>query len=129
MLERYPSGMEPDKEGTVMYSDFRIGNQWFAAMDSGRMPDITFNEAFSFTVNCSDQEEIDYLWKKLSYLPESEQCGWLKDKYGFSWQIVPEKLGEMLSGPDKEKVHRVLNSLLQMKKIVIRELEVAYVES
>jgi predicted 3-demethylubiquinone-9 3-methyltransferase (glyoxalase superfamily) len=129
IIERYPSGMAPDKEGTVMYSDFSISNQWFSAMDSARMSDISFNEGISFTVNCGDQEEIDRFWSKLSHVPGSEQCGWLKDKYGFSWQIVPEKLGELLSGRDKERAHRVLNSLLQMKKIVIKELEEAYVES
>lgn len=129
MLERYPEGMDPDREGTVMYSDFRLEDQWFAAMDSARMHGFSFNEATSFTVNCTDQNEIDKLWQKLSSLPEAEQCGWLKDKYGVAWQIVPEKLGELLSDPDKEKVHRVLNSLLRMKKIDIKELEEAYVES
>lgn len=129
ILERYPAGMDPDREDTVMYSDFKIENQWFAAMDSARMHGFTFNEAVSFTVNCIDQDEVDRLWQKLSHVPESEQCGWLKDKYGVSWQIVPEKLGELLSDPDKEKVKRVMNSLLRMKKIDIRELEEAYVES
>ncbi len=129
IIERYPSGMEPEKEGTVMYSDFRIGDQWFAAMDSAYMHGFTFNESISLIVNCKDQDELDSIWNKLSHVPESEQCGWLKDKYGVSWQIVPEKLGLLLSDPDKEKVHRVLNSLLQMKKIEIKELEEAYVES
>lgn len=128
ILERYPAGMDPDKEGTVMYSDFMIENQWFAVMDSARMHGFSFNEAISFTVNCHDQNELDRLWQRLSHVPESEICGWLKDKYGVSWQIVPERLGELLSDPDKEKVHRVINSLLKMKKIVIKELEVAYVE-
>ena len=91
-LERYPAGMEPDKEGTVMYSDFMIGDQWFAVMDSARMHEFSFNEAISLVVNCIDQKEVDKLWDKLSHVPESEVCGWLKDKYGVSWQIVPEKL-------------------------------------
>ena len=129
ILERYPSGMEPDKEGTLMYSDFRIGDQWFSVMDSARMHDSNFSEAISFTVNCRNQKEIDRFWEKLSSVPESEQCGWLKDKYGFSWQIVPEKIGEMLYGPDKERSHRVINSLLRMKKIEIKELEEAYVDA
>lgn len=129
MLERYPAGVEPDKEGTLMYADFMIANQWFAAMDSARMHGFSFNEAISFVVSCRDQQELDKLWERLSYVPESEVCGWLKDKYGVSWQIVPEKLGELLSGPDREKAHRVLNTFLHMKKIVIRELEEAYVES
>lgn len=129
MLERYPAGMEPDKEGTVMYSDFVIENQWFAAMDSARTHGFSFNESISFVVNCQDQEEVDHLWEKLSHVPESEQCGWLKDQYGVSWQIIPEKMGVLLSDPDSEKVERVLNTMLHMKKINIRELEEAYVES
>jgi predicted 3-demethylubiquinone-9 3-methyltransferase (glyoxalase superfamily) len=117
--------MEPDKEGTVMYSDFLIDDQWFAVMDSARMHGESFNEAISFLVNCIDQEEVDKLWDNLSHVPESEVCGWLKDRYGVSWQIIPEKLIELLSDPDKEKAQRVLNSMLQMKKIVIKELELA----
>lgn len=128
ILQRYPEGMDPDKSGTVMYSDFMIEKQWFAAMDSARMHGISFNEAVSFTVNCTDQEEIDVLWKKLSHSPDSEQCGWLKDKFGVSWQIVPERMGELLSDPDRERTHRVINTLLRMKKIVISELEEAFVE-
>jgi predicted 3-demethylubiquinone-9 3-methyltransferase (glyoxalase superfamily) len=127
ILERYPAGLEPDREGTVMYSDFMIENQWFTLMDSGRMHEFSFNEAISFMVNCIDQAEVDKLWDKLSNVPESEVCGWLKDKYGLSWQIIPEKLGELLSDPDKERANRVLNTMLHMKKIVISELEEAYV--
>jgi predicted 3-demethylubiquinone-9 3-methyltransferase (glyoxalase superfamily) len=128
-LERYPSGMEPDKEGTAMYSDFRIENQWFAAMDSARTHGMSFNESISFTVNCRGQEEVDRLWESLSYVPEAEQCGWLKDRYGVSWQIVPERLNELMSDSDKDKVRRVINTLLKMKKLEVRELEEAYVES
>lgn len=127
ILERYPEGMEHDKEGSVMYFDFMIEDQWFAVMDSGRMHEFSFNEAMSFTVNCIDQAEVDKLWDRLSHVPESEVCGWLKDKYGVSWQIIPEKLGELISDPDKEKANRVLNTMLHMKKIVIKELEEAYV--
>ncbi|MGE5420735.1 MAG: VOC family protein [Chloroflexota bacterium] len=128
MLERYPAGSEPDKEGTVMYSDFVLGNQWFAAMDSAGTHGFSFNESISFMVNCSDQKEVDMLWNGLSHVPESEQCGWLKDKYGVSWQIIPEKMGILLSDPDGEKVQRVLNKMLHMKKIIISELEEAYIE-
>lgn len=128
-LVHYSAGMEPDKEGTVMFSDFMLENQWFAAMDSAQTHGFSFNESLSLMVNCKDQEEVDLLWGKLSHVPESEQCGWLKDKFGVSWQIVPEKMGELLSDTDKEKVHRVLNRMLQMKKIDIRELEEAFVES
>jgi predicted 3-demethylubiquinone-9 3-methyltransferase (glyoxalase superfamily) len=127
ILERYPAGMEPDKEGTVMFSDFMIDDQWFAVMDSARMHGESFNEAISFVVNCIDQDEVDKFWDNLSHVPESEVCGWLKDKYGVSWQIIPEKLIELISDPDKEKAQRVLNSMLHMKKIVIKELELAYV--
>lgn len=126
-LERYPAGMEPEKEGTVMYSDFMIEDQWFAVMDSAQAHEFSFNESISFLVNCNDQTEVDNLWDKLSHVPESEVCGWLKDRYGVSWQIIPEKLGELLSDPDKERATRVLNSMLHMKKIVISELEEAYV--
>jgi predicted 3-demethylubiquinone-9 3-methyltransferase (glyoxalase superfamily) len=125
MMEYYPAGMEANKEGNVMYSDFVLENQWFAAMDSG-LSNFSFNEAISFVVNCAGQYEVDQYWERLSHVPESEVCGWLKDKYGFSWQIVPDKMNELLSGPDKEKVHRVLNRMLQMKKIEISELENAY---
>lgn len=129
MLERYPAGMEPDREGTVMYSDFVLSNQWFAAMDSALTHGFSFNESISFMVNCADQREVDLLWERLSSVPEAEQCGWLKDKYGLSWQIVPERMGTLLSDPDKEKVRRVMNTMLHMKKIVISELEEAYVEA
>jgi predicted 3-demethylubiquinone-9 3-methyltransferase (glyoxalase superfamily) len=128
-LQRYPGGMEPDREGTIMYSDFMIENQWFAAMDSGRIHEFSFNEAVSFVVNCSDQKEVDSFWEKLSHIPEAEVCGWLKDKFGLSWQIIPERMNELLSDPEPEKVHSVLNRMLKMKKIVIKELEEAYVEA
>lgn len=128
-LVHYPAGMEPDREGTVMFSDFMLENQWFSAMDSAREHGFAFNESISMVVNCRDQQEVDMFWEKLSHVPESEQCGWLKDRYGISWQIVPEKMGELLSDPDKDRVQRVLNRMLRMKKIEIRELEEAFVES
>lgn len=129
IVERYPAGMEPDREGTVMYCDFKIENQWFAAMDSARTEGLSFNESISFSVECRDQDEVDMLWSRLSHIPEAEVCGWLKDKFGISWQIVPVKLHELLSDPEKEKVHRVLNKMLEMKKIEIRELEEIYIHS
>jgi predicted 3-demethylubiquinone-9 3-methyltransferase (glyoxalase superfamily) len=125
-IARYPAGMEPDKEGTVMFSDFKLAGQWFAAMDSGRMHDFTFNEAISFIVNCDSQEEIDYYWEKLSAVPEAEQCGWLKDKYGLSWQIVPTGMDEMLKGDDRERIARVTQAFLKMKKFDIARLREAY---
>jgi predicted 3-demethylubiquinone-9 3-methyltransferase (glyoxalase superfamily) len=93
-LIRYSAGQEPDKEGTIMFADFMLENYWFAAMDSAREHNFTFNEAISFIVSCGGQEEIDYYWDNLSAVPEAEQCGWLKDKFGVSWQIVPSAMDE-----------------------------------
>ncbi|MCB9059616.1 MAG: VOC family protein [Calditrichae bacterium] len=121
IIARYPAGMEPDKEGTVMYTDFMIENYWIASMDSAQKHDFAFNEAVSFVINCNSQEEIDYYWDKLLAIPQ--QCGWLKDKYGLSWQIVPKNMGELLSGKDKEKSKRAMQAMLQMKKIDIKTLE------
>lgn len=126
IISRYGKEQGSDLEGKVAFCDFMIENQWFAAMDSGKMHDFTFNEAVSLTVDCKDQHEIDLLWTNLSNVPESEQCGWLKDKFGISWQIVPTRLGELLSDPDTKKAHRVLNAMLNMKKIIISDLEKAY---
>jgi predicted 3-demethylubiquinone-9 3-methyltransferase (glyoxalase superfamily) len=118
--------MEPDREGTIMFTDFKLEGIWLAAMDSARQHDFTFSEAVSLIVNCKDQEEIDYYWEKLSADPKSEQCGWLKDKYGVSWQIVPEDLEEKLRDSDPEKVKRVTQAFLPMKKLIIKDLEEAY---
>jgi len=121
---RYPAGSKQDREGTIMYGDFQIEGQWFAAMDSGYTHAFAFNEAVSFIVNCDTQEEIDYYWNKLSAVPEAEQCGWLKDKFGLSWQIVPSDMNEMLNG-DPAKVERVTKAFLQMKKFDIAALKAA----
>jgi predicted 3-demethylubiquinone-9 3-methyltransferase (glyoxalase superfamily) len=102
-IARYPAGMEPDQEGTVMFTDFQLEGQWFAAMDSAHKHDFTFNEALSFMVHCDNQEEIDYYWGALSAVPEAEQCGWLKDKYGVSWQIVPRALDALLGSSNQEQ--------------------------
>lgn len=96
LTARYPEGMEPDQEGAVMYSDFLLENQWFVAMDSAQQHDFVFNEAVSFMVYCDTQEDVDHYWQKLSAMPEAEQCGWLKDRYGLSWQIVPRVLDTMM---------------------------------
>ena len=122
-IVRYPDGMEPDKQGSVMFTDFKLLGKWFAAMDSAHKHDFAFNEAISFIVNCEDQEEIDFYWEKLSAVPESEQCGWLKDKYGVSWQIVPSALSEMLASEDKEKIARITQAFLKMKKLDIAQLK------
>ncbi|WP_307794884.1 VOC family protein [Alkalihalobacillus sp. BA299] len=104
---RYGAGQKPDKEGTIMFADFTLGGHYFAAMDSAHNHNFTFNEAISFIINCETKEEVDHYWEKLSAVPEAEQCGWLKDKYGLSWQVVPTALSEMLNAPDKEKSARV----------------------
>lgn len=123
---RYPNGMEPEQEGTVMFTDFMIESQWFAAMDSAREHKFGFNEAISFMVNCDSQEEIDYYWKKLSFVPESEQCGWCKDKYGLSWQISPAILGTMFREGTGEQVESLTQVFLKMKKLEIEQLTRAY---
>jgi predicted 3-demethylubiquinone-9 3-methyltransferase (glyoxalase superfamily) len=120
-IARYPAGMEPDEESTIMFTDFKLAGQWFAAMDSGRMHDFAFNEAVSLMVNCKDQQEIDYFWDRLSAVPEAEQCGWVKDQYGLSWQIIPANMGELMSkNPEK-----TTPAMLAMKKIIIADLEKA----
>ncbi len=123
---RYPAGMEPDKEGTVMFEDFKLLSTWFAAMDSAQKHEFVFNEAISFIVKCDSQEEIDYYWEKLSAVPESEQCGWLKDKYGISWQIVPTEMDTMMSKGTPEQNERVTKAFLQMKKFDIAALQRAF---
>lgn len=126
MVARYPKGMEPDEEGKIMYADFMIENQWFAIMESSRMHDFKFNEAISIIVNCKDQKEIDYYWEKLSAVPESEQCGWLKDKFGVSWQITPADLDQMMSKGTAEQIDRVTQAFLPMKKFDLEKLRRAY---
>ena len=125
-LARYPKGMEPDKEGTAMFTDFLIHNQWFAAMDSAHMHDFAFNEAISLLIPCDNQEEIDYYWEKLSVVPEAEQCGWLKDKYGLSWQVWPTAVGEMMKNGTREQVDRLTQAIMPIKKYDIAKLKQAY---
>ena len=120
---RYGKGEEPDTEGTVKYAAFSLLGEEFGAMDSAHKHPFAFNEAISFIVNCDTQEEIDDYWGKLSADPRAEQCGWLKDKYGLSWQIVPSGMDEMLKGNDKEKIARVTQAFLKMKKFDIAELK------
>ncbi|HEY9178163.1 MAG TPA: VOC family protein, partial [Flavipsychrobacter sp.] len=126
MVHRYGPGQPLDKEGTIMFADFMLENNWFAAMDSGYDHQFAFNEAISFMVNCRDQQEIDYYWDKLSAVPEAEQCGWLKDKFGLSWQVVPGRMDEMMATKDPEKLKRVTEAFMPMKKFDLAELERAY---
>ena len=121
-VARYGSA-GPRPEGTVMTVGFELDGQSFVALNGG--PDFTFSEAVSFQVDCKSQEEVDEYWSKLSEGGEEGPCGWLKDKFGLSWQIVPSRLTELLSDPDKEKSQRVMQAMLQMKKIQIDELEQA----
>lgn len=109
--------------GKVQYGLFNLEGQNFVAMDSGITHDYKFNESVSFIVNCETQEEIDYYWDKLSYVPEAEQCGWLKDKFGVSWQIVPANMNELMSTKDTEQLNRVTQAFLKMKKFDIAELK------
>ena len=122
----FGKGEEPDKEGTLKYGSFSLFGQEFGAMDSAHEHPFTFNEAIPFIVNCDTQEEINYYWEKLSAVPEAEQCGWLKDKYGFSWQVVPSGMDEMLRGDDRERIDRVTQAFLVMKKLDIAKLQEAY---
>jgi predicted 3-demethylubiquinone-9 3-methyltransferase (glyoxalase superfamily) len=111
-------------QGTVMTATFEIEGQEFVAINGG--PQFKFTEAISFVVNCETQEDIDELWEKLSEDGEKGQCGWLKDKYGLSWQIVPPVLGKMLQDKDARKSERVMKAMLQMSKIDINMLKQAY---
>jgi predicted 3-demethylubiquinone-9 3-methyltransferase (glyoxalase superfamily) len=112
--------------GTVMTVEFELNGQKFTALNGG--PHFRFNEAISFQVMCTDQEEVDYYWNKLSQGgdPNAQQCGWLKDKFGLSWQVVPTPLLEMLTDADRAKADRAMEAMLQMKKLDIAELERAY---
>jgi predicted 3-demethylubiquinone-9 3-methyltransferase (glyoxalase superfamily) len=110
--------------GSAMTVVFQLEGQEFMALNGG--PEFEFTEAISFVVNCETQEEVDELWDKLSEGGEQGQCGWLKDRYGLSWQIVPTALGEMLSDADPKKAERVMTAMLQMKKIDIQGLKEEY---
>jgi len=114
----------PGPKGTVMSVTFQLDGQEFMALNGG--PHFTFSPAISLFVNCKTQEEVDEMWEKLSEGGEKSQCGWLKDKYGLSWQIIPSALGEMLGDADPERSRRVMQAMLQMKKIDIDGLKQAY---
>lgn len=125
VLIRYPEGMDPDKAGTVMFADFKLEDTWLAAMDSAHQQGFEFNESVSLLVNCEDQAEIDYYWQNLSAIPESEQCGWLKDKFGFSWQISSVEMETLMKKGSSEQVDRITRAFLKMKKIDIATIKVA----
>lgn len=114
----------PGPKGTVMTGTFELDGQEFMALNGG--PHFKFTEAISLFVNCETQEEVDELWEKLSEGGSKSQCGWLKDKFGLSWQIIPKVLGELMNDPDPVKSQRVMNAMLQMTKIDIKGLRAAY---
>ena len=113
----FPSG----KKGDVLVVDFTLMGRKFSGLNGG--PYFKFNEAVSFTIPCENQAEVDRYWKALSTVPESEQCGWVKDRYGLSWQIVPTMLYRLLADPDRAKAGRVMEAMLRMKKLDIAALE------
>ena len=117
-------GISRGPDGKAFTVSFELDGQEFMGLNAGPM--FKFNEAVSMYVNCEDQTEVDYFWSKLSAAPESEQCGWCKDKFGLSWQIIPKQLGELLGDPDPEKSGRVMQAMLQMKKIVVTDLQKAH---
>ncbi len=127
-MTRYEKGMEAPGagalEGKVITGIFELAGQRFMALDGG--PLFKFNEAISFYVECEDQKEVDYFWERLSAVPEAEQCGWCKDKFGLSWQIIPKQLGELIGTPDAARSQRVVNAMLKMKKIIVADLQKAH---
>jgi predicted 3-demethylubiquinone-9 3-methyltransferase (glyoxalase superfamily) len=125
-MVRYDNNEGPDKTGTIKHAGLELEGESFAVMDSARAHNVRFNEAISFMVHCNSQEEIDYFWSKLSADPGAEQCGWLKDKFGLSWQIVPTVMDEMLQDKNEKKLARVTEAFLQMKKFDIARLKEAY---
>jgi predicted 3-demethylubiquinone-9 3-methyltransferase (glyoxalase superfamily) len=114
----------PGPTGAVMIATFQLDGQEFIALNGG--PQFQFTPAISFVVNCETQEEVDHFWEKLSEGGKTLQCGWLQDKFGVSWQIVPATLGKLMSDPDREKTGRVMKALMQMTKIEIQKLQEAF---
>ncbi len=124
-VERFGAG-EGEPEGSVKHARFTLEGQEFMAMESAREHAFTFNQAISFVVNCGTQAEVDTLWEKLSTGGRKDQCGWLQDRYGVSWQIVPTVLAELLGDPDPARSRRVMEAMLGMGKLDIKALQRAY---
>jgi predicted 3-demethylubiquinone-9 3-methyltransferase (glyoxalase superfamily) len=122
-ISRYPDAM-PDLAGQVLTVVFELNGERFMGLNGG--PEFTFNESVSFVVDCDTQAEVDELWMRLTEGGQESMCGWLKDRYGVSWQIVPRALGEMMADPDPVKVTRVTQAMLQMRKLDIAGLRDAY---
>lgn len=130
-VQRYEKGMEvpgaDHMEGKILTAVFELDGQRLMALDGG--PVFKFTEAVSLCVECEDQAEVDHFWELLSAVPESEQCGWVKDRFGLSWQIVPRRLDELLASPNRAKALAALNAMLPMKKLVIADLQKAFDEA
>lgn len=125
LVSRYGPGEAASSKAKVNYAAFKLGGMDFSAMDNAFDVDYGFNEAFSLMVNCRGQKEIDYFWDRLSAVPEAEQCGWVKDKFGVSWQIVPENMDEIFYSGSKDEIRRVTEAFLKMKKFDLEALEKA----
>ncbi|MCX8024883.1 MAG: VOC family protein [Thermanaerothrix sp.] len=123
---RYDEEQAPNRPGTIMFADFMLEGQWFSAADSAYPHQFAFNEAISFMVYCQDQAEMEACWERLSAVPEAEQCGWLKDCYGLSWQIVPAEMDVMFRTGTPEQIARVTQAVMSMKKLNIAELREAF---
>ncbi len=123
-IARYEPG-EPGPEGQIKFASFTLNNQPYIAMDSGHPMDNTMTPGISFFINCETQEEVDHFWDGLSEGGHQDRCGWLQDRFGVSWQVVPIVLGQLLSDPDRTKAQNVMQAMLQMNKLIIRDLEEA----
>ncbi len=124
-INYYKTGEAMDERAGINYGELTILGNQVVVMDHGLGGDFTFNEAFSFMILCKDQAEIDYFWDKLSFVPEAEQCGWVKDQFGLSWQIVPEHMNDILANGTEDEVKRITEAFLQMKKLDIAAIEKA----
>jgi predicted 3-demethylubiquinone-9 3-methyltransferase (glyoxalase superfamily) len=121
-----PQDMGPDKEGTLMFADFYVDRTWLAAMDSAHPHGFNFNDAVSLLISCETQEEIDYHWSALSAGGEPGQCGWLKDKYGVSWQVTSTVMLAAMKNGSPEQMARVTQAFMTMKKVDVAALQQAY---
>jgi predicted 3-demethylubiquinone-9 3-methyltransferase (glyoxalase superfamily) len=122
-VSRYGEG-GPGPKGSVMVASFELDGMHFTALNGG--PQFKFTEAISFYVSCESQDEVDHYWDKLSEGGQTQRCGWLKDKFGVSWQIIPSALPKLMGDPDRAKANRVMQAMLQMKKIEVAKLQQAY---
>jgi len=126
IISRYSEGEAESTKAKINYAAFKLDGVDFSAMDNGFDVDFSFNESFSIIIKCENQQEIDYFWDNLSAVPEAEACGWVKDKFGVSWQIVPKIINEMMTCGDREKIQRVTEAFLKMKKFDLAVLQKAY---